>query len=71
MMFYSTILDDFCTVCLNDILIYLENELKHTGHVIKVLERLQKAGLQVDIKKSEFSVKKTKYLGFIISTNGI
>jgi hypothetical protein len=25
----------------------------------------------VDIKKSEFSVKKTKYLGFIISTDGI
>jgi hypothetical protein len=38
-------LDDFYTAYLNDILIYLENKLKHTGHVIKVLERLRKAGL--------------------------
>ena len=36
-----------------------------------MIERLQKAGLQADIKKSEFSVKRTKYLGFIISTNDI
>ena len=64
-------LDDFCTAYLDDILIYSENELEHESHVKKVLERLRKAGLQADIKKSEFSVKKTKYLGFIISTDGI
>jgi hypothetical protein len=36
-----------------------------------VIKRLKKAGLQADIKKSEFKVKCTKYLGFIISTDGI
>ena len=40
-------------------------------HVHKVLQRLCQAGLQIDIKKSKFSVKRTKYLGFIISTDGI
>ena len=64
-------LDDFCTAYLDDILIYSSNELEHEEHVRKVLERLRKAGLQADIKKSEFSVRRTKYLGFIISTNGI
>jgi hypothetical protein len=64
-------LDDFCTAYLDDILIYSENELEHQEHVCKVLERLRKAGLQADIRKSEFSVKRTKYLGFIISTDGI
>jgi hypothetical protein len=39
--------------------------------VKKVLERLQNAGLQVDIRKCEFGVKRTKYLRFIVSTNGI
>jgi hypothetical protein len=29
------------------------------------------AGLQADIKKSEFSVIRTKFLGYIISINGI
>jgi hypothetical protein len=31
-----------------------------------VLSKLQAAGLYVDIKKCEFKVKETKYLGFII-----
>src|SRR5277367_5336065 len=64
-------LDDFCTAYLDDIMIYSDNELEHQEHVCKVLERLRKAGLQADIKKSEFSVTRTKYLGFIISTDGI
>ena len=64
-------LDDFCTAYLNDILIYLENPLKHEEHVRKVLLRLRKAGLQVDIKKCEFKVTRTKYLRFVISTDRV
>ena len=64
-------LDNFCTAYLDDILIYSDNELDHDAHVHKVLQRLQDADLQADIKKCEFSVKRTKYLGFIISTDGI
>ena len=36
-----------------------------------MLLRLREAGLQADIKKSEFNVRRIKYLGFIISTEGI
>ena len=64
-------LDDFCTAYLDDILIYSNNKLEHKEHVKKVLLRLRKAGLQADIKKTEFHVTRTKYLGFIISTKGI
>jgi len=52
-------------------MIYSENELEHKEHVHKVLHWLHEAGLQADIKKSEFSVKHIKYLRFIISTDGI
>jgi len=31
-----------------------------------VLERLEKAGLQLDVDKCEFEVQSTKYLGFIV-----
>jgi hypothetical protein len=64
-------LDNFYTVYLDNILIYSDNKLEHQKHVYKVLEQLCKAELQTDIKKSEFSVKQTKYLGFIISTDSI
>ena len=35
------------------------------------MQRLREAGLQADIRKCEFSVTKTKYLGFIVSTKGL
>lgn len=65
------LLDVTCTAYLDDILIYSENENEHKLHVLEVLSRLKKAGLQADIDKCEFSVKRTKYLGFILTTDGV
>jgi len=64
-------LDDFYTAYLDDIIIYSDNELEHETYMKKVLDRLCNAGLQADIKKCEFEVKRTKYLGFIVSTSSI
>ncbi|KAK6585011.1 hypothetical protein PZA11_003235 [Diplocarpon coronariae] len=64
-------LDDFCSAYLDDILIYSENSLDHEIHVKKILGILQRHGLQADIKKSEFGVTKTRFLGFIIGVHGI
>jgi hypothetical protein len=64
-------LDKFCTVYLDDILIYSKDPLEHIAHVQAVLRQLYKAGLQADIKKSEFSVTKTKYLGYVLTTQGL
>jgi hypothetical protein len=38
-------LDDFCTAYLDDILIYLDNELEYKEYVRKVLQRLWNTGL--------------------------
>jgi hypothetical protein len=64
-------LDDFCSAYIDDILIYSDSVKEHKAHVKKVLQRLREAGLQADIKKCEFHVTETKYLGFIIGTDGI
>jgi hypothetical protein len=64
-------LNVFCTAYLDDILIYSNDPLEHEDHIQKVLQRLRDTGFQADIKKSEFKVIYTKYLGFIISTGGI
>ena len=64
-------LDIFCTAYLDDILIYSESLSEHQDHVRKVLTRLRKAGLQIDIEKCEFHTQETRYLGHIISIEGI
>jgi len=53
---------------LDDIIIYSKDEDEHTKQVRKVLLRLRAAGLQAEIKKYEFRVTETKFLGFIVSS---
>jgi len=65
------VLDVYATAYLDDILIYSDNRGDHTRHVKDVLQRLIDFGLTADINKSDFFTKKTKYLGLIISTEGI
>ena len=64
-------LDVFCTMYLDDILIYSKNDKEHTDHMLKVLKQLQKKSLQLDIDKCKFSVTELKYLELIITTEGI
>ena len=64
-------LDVFYIAYLDDILIYSEDPLEYKEYVKKVLEYLYTAGLQPDIRKYEFSVTHTRYLGFIVSTSGL
>jgi hypothetical protein len=64
-------LDEFYTAYVNNILIFFKNSAKHHEHVTQMLEKLRSAGLQADIKKSKFSITKTKFLKYIISTEGI
>jgi hypothetical protein len=60
-------LDVFCSAYVDDILIYSDGTKdEHISQVKKVLQRLEEAGLRADIDKSEFFVKRTKYLGFIL-----
>ena len=64
-------LDHFCTAYLDDILVYSQTKEDHTQHVLKVLRRLRERRLQLDIDKCEFHVQRIKYLGLIITAEGI
>ena len=61
-------LNEFYTTYLNNILIYSDNTLEYENYIKLVLQYLYEAGLQVDIKKIEYYIIRTKYLSFIIST---
>lgn len=64
-------LDDFVTAYLDDILIFSETLGEHRRHVSWVLDRLHAAGLQISLKKTEFHVTSTKFLGLVISRDGV
>ena len=64
-------LDNFYTAYLDNILIFSNNKLEYKHYVRKVLKRLHNTSLQINLKKYKFYVTRTKYLGFIISTNSI
>ena len=51
-------------------MIYIDGyRTEHQKQVKKILKRLRKAELQLDVNKCEFEIKTTKYLGFIIEVN--
>jgi hypothetical protein len=64
-------LDRFCTAYLDDTLIYSDTFEEHQEHVNWVLEAFEKAGLHLKPEKCEFHCQEVKYLGLIISTEGI
>lgn len=55
------VLNQFCTVCLDNILIYSRNLREHKEHVRSVLAKLREFGIQADVDKCKFHVTKTKY----------
>ncbi|SLM38021.1 gag polymerase env [Lasallia pustulata] len=64
-------LNDFVQAYLDDIIIYSKTWKEHIQHIQTVLGKLREAGLQVDIKKSEFFVQETTFLDLVVSTEGL
>jgi len=62
----TELLNDFCVVYLNDILIFFVEKIDHVDHVKQILERLRKFKLYASLKKCEFFITKVNFLEFVI-----
>ncbi len=60
-------LHQFCQIYLNDIIIYSKILKKYKQHVRLILNRLQKADLQININKCKFHVQKIIFLELLMS----
>ena len=64
-------LDRFCTVYLDDILIFSRSVEEHAHHLELVLKRLNEHGLHAKRSKCHFGLSEIEYLGHKVSHNGI
>jgi len=62
----TELLNNFCVVYLNDILIFFVKKIDHIDHVKQILERLRKFKLYASLKKCEFFITKVNFLEFVI-----
>jgi len=68
---FSDLLDLSVLVYLDDILVYSDTLDEHRDHVREVLRQLQKNHLYAQADKCFFHVDTVKYLGYILSPNGL
>ena len=65
------LVDDFCIVYLDDILIFSKTKEEHDQHLQSVCQRLRNSELYAKPSKCQFYQQEIEFLGFIISTKGI
>ena len=64
-------LDRFVIVFIDDILVYLRNELEHETHLDLVLQTLRQHQLYAKFNKCEFWLIRVGFLGHVVSADGI
>ena len=63
--------EDTCLVYLDDIIIYSSSLQEHLQKLIKVFKRLESANFKIKLEKCEFLKREIKYLGHIITDQGV
>ena len=64
-------LGDHIISFVDDTLITSESTQQHLEHIEELLHRLEKCNLTINLNKSHFFRQETKFLGFILNTEGI
>lgn len=55
----------------DDVILYSDNFDQHLQHLKTLLDKFKEANLSINIKKCQFAMKQVKFLGFIVSDQGI
>jgi hypothetical protein len=68
---FNELINDFCVMYLNDILIFFKNRKSHVQHIQEMLKRLRANNLFANLEKCFFFKHEIDYFEFIISENDI
>lgn len=58
-------------VYLDDLIIFGKTLAEHEERLVKVLDRLQEAGLKISLDKCHFCQTKVKYVGHIVTADSV
>ena len=64
-------LDKFAFIYLDDCMIYSKTAQEHLDHIRLVLELLDQYNFKVKLSKCTFATKSTRFLGYVVSVDGI
>ena len=67
----ASVLGKHSLAYLDDIIIFSKTFEDHLVHLSETLSLLRKAGFKLNIEKCNFCVKELKFLGFLVSSEGI
>src|SRR5436190_17405700 len=65
------LVDNFCIVYFDNILVFLKSKKKHYQHLQLIIKHLQCAKLYANLKKCKFFKSEVKYLDFLINKNDL
>ena len=68
---FQPYLDQFVIVFIDDILIYSRTQEEHERHLTIVLQTLREHKLYAKMRKYEFWMKEVKFLGHVVSEQGV
>src|SRR5947207_1666033 len=65
------LVDDFCIVYFDNILVFSKSEKEHYQHLQLIIKYLQHAELYANLKKYKFFKSEIKYFDFLINKNNL
>ncbi len=67
----TELLNNFCVIYLNDILIFFVEKIDHVDYMKQILKRLRKFKIYASLKKCAFFITKVNFLKFVVFTENI
>ena len=64
-------LEDFCSVYIDDVIVFSSSIEEHLDHLQQIFARLRRVGLKLQPKKCIFGSQEVLYLGHLVSAKGI
>ena len=65
------LVDDFCIVYFDNILVFLKSKKKHYQHLQLIIKHLQHTELYANLKKCEFFKSEVEYLDFLVNEKSL